>query len=141
MAARRWSRAPAPAETRARAPQALVTQLMPLNSAAVTRASASGVAGRQPAAQLERAHDLGAVVVGDLLEDARVEVGEDLDQLVALAIVAQAADLAVDEPVRALASSPSPATRTVSRSRRRSARCAGAGAHDAPRTARASSRP
>ena len=78
MAARRWSRAPAPAETSARAPQALATQLMPPNSAAVTRASASWRPRREAAAQLEGADDLGAVVVGDLLEDPGVEVGEHL---------------------------------------------------------------
>ena len=41
IAARRWSLAPLPGETRARAPQALATQAIPPNSAAVTRASDS----------------------------------------------------------------------------------------------------
>src|SRR5262245_45226149 len=53
----------------------------------------------ESAADLERPHDLGAVVVGDLLENARVEVGQRLHQLVAFAVVAQAADLAVDQSI------------------------------------------
>ena len=58
-----------------------------------------GGARGEPPAYLEGAHDLDPVVVRDLLEDARVEVRQRLHQLVPLAVVPHAADLAVDQPI------------------------------------------